>query len=234
MPPLCPASPFPLGSVRWARATASRCSSGCRRQGTLCTCWTRRWVLQGTAGRQERIGWAAAHGFDVCLLPALEMVTKPEWCWSAPIQCLHSLLQPWLCSPAAFPPHPTLPQYRMHPDIREFPSLNFYGGNLKDGPNVAQVRHGRSLAAAAAASAAAVALVVWFVDPAGAACAAAAAGSPAPRLPACAPLYARAGPHQTHLLVGAGHQAGLARLPRLPAPCVHRRQGHGAQSCTWY
>lgn len=125
-------------------------------------------------------------------------------------------------------------QYRMHPDIREFPSLNFYGGNLKDGPNVAQVRHGRSLAAAAAASAAAVALVVWFVDPAGAACAAAAAGSPAPRLPACAPLYARAGPHQTHLLVGAGHQAGLARLPRLPAPCVHRRQGHGAQSCTWY
>lgn len=27
----------------------------------------------------------------------------------------------------------------MHPVIREFPSLNFYGGNLKDGPTVEQV-----------------------------------------------------------------------------------------------
>lgn len=27
-------------------------------------------------------------------------------------------------------------QYRMHPIIREYPSLNFYGGSLKDGPNV--------------------------------------------------------------------------------------------------
>ena len=27
-------------------------------------------------------------------------------------------------------------QYRMHPIIREFPSTNFYGGSLKDGPNV--------------------------------------------------------------------------------------------------
>lgn len=25
----------------------------------------------------------------------------------------------------------------MHPTIREFPSTNFYGGNLKDGPSVA-------------------------------------------------------------------------------------------------
>lgn len=29
-------------------------------------------------------------------------------------------------------------QYRMHPAIREFPSTNFYGGGLKDGPSVAQ------------------------------------------------------------------------------------------------
>ncbi|EFN56459.1 hypothetical protein CHLNCDRAFT_57676 [Chlorella variabilis] len=29
-------------------------------------------------------------------------------------------------------------QYRMHPAIREFPSLNFYGGGLRDGPGVAQ------------------------------------------------------------------------------------------------
>ena len=29
------------------------------------------------------------------------------------------------------------PQYRMHPTIREFPSLNFYGGGLQDGPGVA-------------------------------------------------------------------------------------------------
>lgn len=34
------------------------------------------------------------------------------------------------------------PQYRMHPAIREFPSLNFYGGNLKDGPNVLQASAG--------------------------------------------------------------------------------------------
>ena len=26
----------------------------------------------------------------------------------------------------------------MHPAIREFPSANFYGGGLKDGPSVAQ------------------------------------------------------------------------------------------------
>ena len=26
----------------------------------------------------------------------------------------------------------------MHPAIREFPSLNFYGGGLRDGPGVAQ------------------------------------------------------------------------------------------------
>ena len=32
------------------------------------------------------------------------------------------------------------PQYRMHPCIREFPSLNFYGGSLKDGPSVLQAR----------------------------------------------------------------------------------------------
>lgn len=35
------------------------------------------------------------------------------------------------------PPPTPVPQYRMHPSIREFPSTNFYGGNLKDGPNVA-------------------------------------------------------------------------------------------------
>lgn len=41
-------------------------------------------------------------------------------------------------------PAPALPllqmldtQYRMHPRIREFPSLHFYGGNLKDGPDMA-------------------------------------------------------------------------------------------------
>ena len=27
-------------------------------------------------------------------------------------------------------------QYRMHPSIRLFPSLHFYGNNLIDGPNV--------------------------------------------------------------------------------------------------
>ncbi len=27
-------------------------------------------------------------------------------------------------------------QYRMHPRIREFPSLHFYGGSLKDGPDM--------------------------------------------------------------------------------------------------
>ncbi|PRW45131.1 putative helicase MAGATAMA 3 [Chlorella sorokiniana] len=39
---------------------------------------------------------------------------------------------------AGYPVHMLDTQYRMHPDIREFPSLNFYGGNLKDGPSVAQ------------------------------------------------------------------------------------------------
>jgi hypothetical protein len=40
------------------------------------------------------------------------------------------------CTPFK-PPTPCL-QYRMHPVIREFPSTNFYGGGLKDGPGVAQ------------------------------------------------------------------------------------------------
>ncbi|KAL4448164.1 hypothetical protein ABPG75_005383 [Micractinium tetrahymenae] len=38
---------------------------------------------------------------------------------------------------AGYPVHMLDTQYRMHPTIREFPSTNFYGGNLKDGPNVA-------------------------------------------------------------------------------------------------
>lgn len=41
-------------------------------------------------------------------------------------------------SPPPLVPRPRL-QYRMHPTIREFPSTNFYGGHLKDGPSVEQV-----------------------------------------------------------------------------------------------
>jgi senataxin len=39
---------------------------------------------------------------------------------------------------AGYPVHMLDTQYRMHPVIREFPSTNFYGGGLKDGPGVAQ------------------------------------------------------------------------------------------------
>ncbi|PSC70977.1 putative helicase MAGATAMA 3 [Micractinium conductrix] len=37
---------------------------------------------------------------------------------------------------AGYPVHMLDTQYRMHPAIREFPSTNFYGGSLKDGPNI--------------------------------------------------------------------------------------------------
>lgn len=47
-----------------------------------------------------------------------------------------------MASPPALVPRPRL-QYRMHPTIREFPSTNFYGGNLKDGPSVEQVSDDR-------------------------------------------------------------------------------------------
>lgn len=40
---------------------------------------------------------------------------------------------------AGYPVHMLDTQYRMHPIIREFPSTNFYGGNLKDGPDMATV-----------------------------------------------------------------------------------------------
>ncbi|KAI7846383.1 hypothetical protein COHA_000094 [Chlorella ohadii] len=39
---------------------------------------------------------------------------------------------------AGYPVHMLDTQYRMHPTIREFPSTNFYGGHLKDGPSVEQ------------------------------------------------------------------------------------------------
>lgn len=42
------------------------------------------------------------------------------------------------CVASIPPPGPPRLQYRMHPAIREFPSLNFYGGGLKDGPGVLQ------------------------------------------------------------------------------------------------
>lgn len=34
-------------------------------------------------------------------------------------------------------------QYRMHPKISRFPSFTFYGGQLKDGPNVCQDKYER-------------------------------------------------------------------------------------------
>ena len=40
--------------------------------------------------------------------------------------------------PAGYPVHMLDTQYRMHPDICRFPSLEFYGGGLKNGPRVSE------------------------------------------------------------------------------------------------
>lgn len=212
----------PPCSARWARATASRCSSGCRRQATQCICWTRRWGGEGPSV----LGVCTA-SLATCVLQGVQV----PFCLPSSYH-MHPSLGQWaplpLRQPVVLPPRPPC-QYRMHPVIREFPSLNFYGGNLKDGPTVEQVgqrwtgRQGRGCWCRMACVWGRAVMMVACAPPLGAC-----SGAFQPgmfehgclvtwwrRCLLCTPLPPLPRPPFT------GHEARVARLPRLQAPGLH-------------